>query len=127
MTINKICANLQTMLDDKACHDEMTAGQVVAVEEAMQALHRTAEYDKAQSERRLVVLPCEVGDDIFTKSWSIKNQKYEVFAGKVKNVRYDAIDGSVMVSDGEYYNEWGKDAFPSRQEAEAALGGDGDG
>lgn len=74
-------------------------------------------------ENLCVVLPCKVGDNIFSFNWSIENQTYEVCAGKAKNVRYDAIDGSVMVSDGERYCVWGKTVFLTRVEAEAALAG----
>ncbi|SBV94176.1 hypothetical protein KL86CLO1_10478 [uncultured Eubacteriales bacterium] len=81
---------------------------------------------KAQQDGRLVVLPCKVGDEIFSFRWSIKNEKHEVTAGKVKNVRYDTADGIVTVSDGERYCIWGKTVFLTRSEAEAALGGKAD-
>ena len=78
-------------------------------------------YRTAEEQGLLVRLPCKVGDEIFSFRWSIKNQKHEVCTGKVKNVRYDSVDSSVMVSDGEYYRVWGKTVFPTREEAEEAL------
>lgn len=85
------------------------------------ALQETQPLKKAKAEGRLVVLPCKVGDTIFTICWNIKNQKYEVCTGKVKNVRCDAADGSVMVSDGEHFRIWGKTVFLTREAAEKAL------
>lgn len=78
-------------------------------------------HAQAKADGRLVVLPCKVGDVIFSHRWNIKNQKYEVHTGEVKNVRYDAADGSVSVSDGERYYYWGKTVFLTREAAEKAI------
>ena len=79
-----------------------------------------AAWAKAEQEGRLVVLPCKVGDEIYSFKWSIKNNQYEVHTGKVKSVRYEAYDGTVTVSDGERYCVWGKTVFLTREEAEQA-------
>jgi|GEM_PF-5784826 len=72
---------------------------------------------------KAVELPCKVGDTVFSLHWSIKNKRYEVCKGIISNVRYDAIDKGLMVSDGERYYKWCERAFPTREEAEAALEG----
>ena len=84
-------------------------------------LDRLEEICTAERDRRCKVLPCKVGDEIFSFRWSIKHQKYEVCARKAKNIRYDAADDSVMVSDGDRYCVWGKTVFPTPEEARAAL------
>lgn len=77
--------------------------------------------EDAEEQVRLAVLPCKVGDEIFSFRWNAKIEEYEVYAGEIKNVRYDSADGSVMVSDGERFRVWGKHAFSTREEAEKAL------
>ena len=57
-----------------------------------------AELEDAEEQGLLVRLPCKVGDTIFSFRWSIKNQKYEVCTGKVKNVRYDSVDSMDIVT-----------------------------
>lgn len=86
-------------------------------------IDRLQEIADAERDGRLVVLPCKVGDTIFSHCWNIKNQKYDVCTGRVKDVRYDAADGCVMVTDGERYRVLGKTVFLTRAEAEAALKG----
>ena len=87
-------------------------------------LSEIEEWVRAKADGRLVVLPCKVGDEIFSFKWSIKNEKYEVHTGKVKNVRCNSSDGLVMVSDGEMYRVLGKTVFLTRAEAEAVVKGD---
>lgn len=82
---------------------------------------RCAELAKAEQEGRLVELPCKVGDKIFSHCWSIKNERYEICAGEIKNVRYDSVDRFIYVSDGLRYYVWGKTVFLTHQEAEKAL------
>ncbi|WP_312281581.1 hypothetical protein [Oscillibacter sp.] len=82
---------------------------------------RLCELAEADKDGRCVVLPCKVGDDVFSFRWSIKAQKYEICTGKIKNVRHDTNGGLVTVSDGERYCIWGKTAFPTHSAAEAAL------
>ena len=75
----------------------------------------------AEKYGRCYIAPCKVGDEMFSYRWDIKNEKYEVRTGNVKNVRYDAADNSVMLSDGEMYGVLGKTVFLAREAAEAAL------
>ena len=84
---------------------------------------RVVELCNAERDGLCVVLPCKVGDEIFSRRWSIKNERYEVQAGEAKAVRYDAEDGVVMVSDGEMFGMLGRDVFLTREAAEAALKG----
>lgn len=93
------------------------------VDEAADMAVEALDLLKAKEEGRVIALPCKVGDEIFSFKWSIKNEKYEVHTGKVKNVRYDSSDGLVTVSDGERYCVFGKTVFLTREAAEKALGG----
>ena len=72
-------------------------------------------------ENGVVVLPCKVGDTVFSREWSYKNERYEIRSGQANSVRYEASDGYVMVSDGIQYGIYGKTVFLTREEAEKAL------
>lgn len=92
---------------------------------AAQALGTTPdclrELVKARDEGRVVELPCKAGDAVYSLSWNIKTEQYDVRSGEVKNARYDSADDTVTVSDGEYLRVLGKTVFLTRTEAEAAL------
>jgi len=88
------------------------------------SIQRLADYEDLEEQGQLVALPCKMGDDVFSVHWDIKSQKYIVRAGKVKNVRFDLMDGIVTVSDDENYYTFGKGAFLTRIEAKAALVGE---
>lgn len=79
------------------------------------ALRRTAEYDKAREEGRLVVLPCKVGTPIWWIDVSIEpNERGKwVTRNRIKAMKFDH---SVLdLIDTPFYL--------TRIEAEAALGG----
>lgn len=78
-------------------------------------------WAEAEQDGRLVVLPCKVGDKVFSLSWNTKHEKYEVCNGIISNARYDTIDKVIMVSDSERYYVLGKRVFFTREEAAAAL------
>ena len=128
LDINKYNTKELSHIVDPKNEEEMIAiSRAIKVIEAQRAeLEQLQEIAKAKADGRLVMLPCKVGDEIFSFKWSIKNEKYEVHTGKVKNVRYDSSDGLVTVSDGERYCVFGKTVFLTREEAEKALGGGGD-
>jgi hypothetical protein len=86
-----------------------------------EALSLMPEVIQQYDEGLINVLPCKVGDDVFTTRWNIKHSQYEVYAGKAKTVRYNAADGSVMISDGEFFRVFGESAFLTREAAEKAL------
>ena len=88
------------------------------------ALDKLAAYEDAEESGLLVRLPCKVGDGMYSFLWNIQSEEYEVYSSKIKNVRYDSCDGSITVSDGERLIVWGKNAFSTREAAEAALTAD---
>lgn len=84
-------------------------------------------WKEAEAGDRLIVLPCKVGDTV-----------WRVYPNKIVESRISMLqqksDGTwkVRLSDhwgvhDENIDEIGKTIFLSRKEAEAALGGDGDG
>lgn len=108
--------------DIACCRAEAELGKLRIENDQLYAeLAELQELAKAKADGRLVDLPCKVGDEIFSFRWNVKNEKYEVHTGKVKNVRYDSSDGIVMVSDGEMYRVFGKKVFLTREAAEKAL------
>lgn len=86
------------------------------------ALRRTAEYDKAQREGRLVLRPCKVGDVVFVTFRS--HGILEIGVRKVTGFTDKAIK---FPNQGfRLFTDFGKTVFFSRAEAEAALGDERD-
>ena len=92
------------------------------------SLEKLAQYEDAEEEGRLIILPCKMGDtvwhvysdgDIVESRISMLQQK----ADKTWKVRLSDYWGVHDVN----INEIGKTIFPTREAAEATLGGDGDG
>jgi len=82
-----------------------------------QALVRYAEYAKAESEGRLVVLPCKFGDSLYRirrfkrgKNWTKESVHILSTSLTINNVA-NVLFGDVL----------GKTVFLTREEAEAAL------
>jgi hypothetical protein len=95
--------------------------KLAAYEDSGLSPARVMELAEAEREGRLMVLPCKVGDAVFSWEWDIKSEKNGICEGRIVTVRYDVKDGSVMVSDGVRFRWWGKKAFSTRAEAEAEL------
>lgn len=82
------------------------------------------EYKQAESEGRLIVLPCKVGDTVWTMAQGIiTNATVTRVKSPEITMRLDAFGyGHIRNTD-----DFGQTIFATREEAEAALGGDGDG
>lgn len=117
--IKEMCSGeiVQSILDIEYLIEQIES--LKSKNERMQA--ELARYRETIADGRMVELPCEVGDDMFSFCWDREKEKYQVRAGKIKNVRYDSMDNSVTVSDGEQFCCLGKRAFLTREEAEKAL------
>ena len=70
---------------------------------------------------KAVYLPCDIGDTIYVFKYNTIIADFDIVAKTVKNVRYDAMDNTFMISDGEFYREFGKKVFITREEAENYL------
>ena len=91
-----------------------------------EALERLADYEDAEEQGRLVMLPCKVGDTVYVTIPSISGNDAWIAKGKVSrfgylgesltcNVNYQHFGLCVMCG-------WfGKDVFLTREEAEKAL------
>lgn len=84
---------------------------------------RLADYEDAEQQRRFVVLPCKIGDEM----WGLT--KYNGHTKKVKQgivtEMYFGDDMRLCVSmKGVGRGEFGKTVFLTREEAEAALAAD---
>jgi hypothetical protein len=81
----------------------------------------------AEAEGRLIVPPCKVGDTVF----EITNLPGDdaIQMRFVAEIAWLSGHGTVLLSSRFVigFDEFGKTVFRSREEAEAALGGDGDG
>ena len=57
----------------------------------------------------------------YVSKYNTITDDFDIVAKTVKNVRYDAIDNTFMISDGEFYREFGKKVFLTRGDAENYL------
>lgn len=69
----------------------------------------------------VVCLPCNIGDTIYVGKYNTITNEFDIVTRTVKNIRYDAVDNAFMISDGEFYREFGKKVFLTREEAENCL------
>ena len=80
-------------------------------------------YRQAESEGRLIVLPCKVGDTVF----EITNLPGDgaIQMRFVAEIAWLSGHGTVLLSPGLVigFDDFGKTVFLTREEAEAALGG----
>lgn len=90
---------------------------------------RLKAYEDAEEQRRLIVLPCNVGDTVFTKTRKTISS-FEVkgfFVGRDGDIfiRWNLIDGfyGPYRMDGFSPDKIGKTVFLTREEAEKALEG----
>ena len=93
-------------------------------------VERAAELGKADQEGRVVVLPCKVGDTVYTntsmKGWYLraKNRPYEA---KVVFIGINGVNDflNIEIKDGMMLPVWSDDigtpVFLTREEAEKAL------
>ena len=70
---------------------------------------------------RAICLPYGIGDTVYVFKYDSITDDFDIVVKTVKTVRYDAIDNTFMVSDGEFYREFGKKVFLTREEAENYL------
>ena len=101
------------------------AGYIAFAEDTSQ--ERLIELADAEKEGRLIVLPCKVGDTVF----EITNLPGDgaIQMRFVAEIAWLSGHGTVLLSSGLVigFDDFGKTVFLTREEAEAALGGDGDG
>ena len=76
---------------------------------------------KAILSNNIVFLPCNIGDTIYVGKYNTITDKFDIVSRTVKNIRYDAIDNTFMISDGELYRKFGKKVFLTREEAKNHL------
>lgn len=70
---------------------------------------------------RAIYLPYDIGDTIYVSKYNTITDEFDIVSKTVKNIRYDAVDNTFMISDGEFYREFGKKVFLTREEAENYL------
>ena len=68
------------------------------------------EWHKADAEKRLVVLPCKVGDTVY-RVWKVDGRKTEITEHKMENI----------VQIAQWLHFFGKTVFVLRKEAEAFV------
>jgi len=90
-------------------------------------LDSVADWYDAYKDNRLIIPPCKVGDTVF----EITNLPGDdaIQMRFVAEIAWLSGHGTVLLSSGFVigFDDFGKTVFRSREEAEAALGGDGDG
>lgn len=109
--------------EDKGLAPEEIPDAVELAKMAM-ALEKLKEYEEAEEQGRLVVLPCKVGDTLYFTHWFDGFHTLTYSTPLSRKVRCISINNKVAlhVKDGCIHaSEIGKTAFLTREEAEAAL------
>ena len=101
--------------------DLLLMGEQVYAGDYYEAVSALEKYEDAEENGSLIRPPCSVGDTVFALYWNRKSERYDTRKGMVRTARYDLQDRLWTVSDGERFSEWGKNIFPTLEEAEAAL------
>ena len=97
-----------------------------------QAIDKLAAYEDAEEHGRLIILPCKVGDTVWVHEEKI-NSYFEVckFAEKKKVIGFKIDkEGLLVIACDDIFGWESRPLHPqqvynTREEAEAALGGDG--
>ena len=91
-------------------------------------IDKLAEYETAEDEGRLVVLPCKAGDTVWMVHQRLTSTVNDVISKMtVTELRGNRLNPIWFVIDGEYGrtsfhpSEIGKTVFPTREEAKKAL------
>lgn len=95
-----------------------------------EAIDKLAEYETAEDEGRLVVLPCKVGQCVYTNfsmsGWYMRRGK-RPYIGRIVFIGLNADDPyfNIILGEGKMlqfkFSEIGKRVFLAREEAEKAL------
>lgn len=108
--------------------DKLTGKYCRGVFEATACVEKLAEYETAEEEGRLVVLPCKVGDTVWMVHQRLTSTVNNVISKMtVTELRGNRLNPIWFVIDGEYGrtsfhpSEIGKTVFLTREEAEKAL------
>ena len=108
--------------------DKLTGKYCRGVFEATACVEKLAEYENAEEEGRLVVLPCKVGDTVWMVHQRLTSTVNNVISKMtVTELRGNRLNPIWFVIDGEYGrtsfhpSEIGKTVFLTREEAEKEL------
>lgn len=108
--------------------DKLTGKYCRGVFEATACVEKLAEYETAEEEGRLVVLPCKVGDTVWMIHQELTDSiHFTISKMSIVELRGNRINPIWFVIDGEYGktsfspSEIGKTIFLTREEAEKAL------
>lgn len=126
--VNSLGAYEDTGLTPEEIVDRLAKAKVAGIfeAEAAKALDKLMEYQKAEAEGRLVVLPCKVGDTVY----QLTNKRHARGVGIAPRIVSSICvwkDGSyALCHQGMTYcqrRDFGKTWFLTHEEAEAALKG----
>lgn len=132
------CTQRQVWERLKAYEDSRLSPQACAeareIEETLSSydysISRMVELMKADKDGRVVILPCKVGDTIYTNNRVLgaDNAMHdEICTRRIKGYSGNALNKVWLISNGDYCDlsifpsEFGKTVFLSREEAEKAL------
>lgn len=129
------CPLLRDFLDTGLTPDEIRnmSGEwcaAMSVLNGMGSYDRLRELAKADKDGRVVMLPCKVGDTVYTNNRVLgaDNAMHdEICTRRIKGYSGNALNEVWLISNGDYCDlsifpsEFGKTVFLSREEAERAL------
>ena len=105
--------------------DKLTGKYCRGVFEATACVEKLAEYETAEEEGRLVVLPCKVGDAVYVideaEFLSIRKTTIEGITIDKSGISFMIPTKKTNMLFGYYIPDFGKTVFLTREEAEKAL------
>lgn len=96
-----------------------------------EVINKLAAYEDAKEQRRMVILPCKVGDTVYVLRHGTGSNFLEVYPVIVAAFAINRFGCVIEIDDTNFYGYherynlkyWGKTVFFTREEAEAALKG----
>ena len=131
--IDRLAAYEDTGLEPEEVQELLTTHRTERCESADYDCVEPWKYRRAEAEGRLIVLPCKVGDTVYEPTNRGTISTYLVRGFRIEPfdsiwLEWDIQTGFVYRNiDGVNADAIGKTVFLSYEEAEAALGGGGDG
>ena len=113
-----------------SCYGEKPNPHYTNCEEGYCAMEKLADYEDLEEHGRLVILPCKIGDIIYrvnagAKEPVIKMRVLQVHYKQLREdriiIRIDAMDDNYMGESCYLLEDFGKNVFITKSEAEAKL------
>lgn len=113
--------------DDKWCISGIN-GKLISDKHANywgESIDRLAYYENLEEQRKLLILPCKIGDTLYDIFEALNNGNDEIKEFKVSKIQIDIMKNGrafLVVENTMFpFDDFGKTTFLNREEAEVAL------